>query len=58
MAQIEVDGEVLGHLLIMQAKRGGSLSDQIEHLLLESDEQFHLPLEKPDGTKKKTTISS
>lgn len=47
MTNLEVDGEVLGHLLILQSRRGGSLSDQIQYLLDKVEPQLQLPLKKP-----------
>ena len=44
MPTVEVDGEVLGHLLIMQAKCSGSLGDQVECLVSKDDTQYELPL--------------
>lgn len=41
---IEVDGEVLGYLLILQAKQGGTLSDVIQRLLDLKEPQMKLPL--------------
>lgn len=43
---IEVSGEVLGYLLILQAKQGGTLSDVIERLIEVKEPQLKLPLKE------------
>lgn len=45
--QIDVDGEVMGHLLILQHKQGGTLSDVIQRLLDEQAEEPTLPMKMP-----------
>lgn len=47
MARIDIDGEVLGHLLILQHKNGGTLSDQVKLLLDRADLQLQLDLKLP-----------
>lgn len=50
---IDIDGEVLGHLLILQHKNGGTLSDQIQLLLDRADPQLRLDLGLPAKTRRR-----
>lgn len=49
--EIEVDGEVLGHLLIIQHKEGGTFSEITQKLLNERAEQPLLPIKLPKRRK-------
>lgn len=52
MSEIKVDGEVLGHLLILQHKQGGTISDVIRRLIDKAEPQLKLPLEEPRLTRR------
>lgn len=45
--EIQVDAEVLGHLLIIQHKEGGTFSEIIQKLLDEQAEEPLLPIKLP-----------
>ena len=41
---IKVDGEVMGHLMILQHREGGTFNDVIRRLLDKAEPQLKLPL--------------
>lgn len=45
--EIQVDAEVLGHLLIIQHKEGGTFSEIIQRLLDKQEKQLMLPINLP-----------
>lgn len=44
---IQVDDEVLGHLLIARHRDGGTFSDVIARLIEQDEPQLKLPMEMP-----------